>query len=72
MTMITNTGSQLSERVHGFVRRGFSPQFDMRAEEFRSEPIWQQFCDLGTELWLDSGDLDKIGEMWTREFSALR
>lgn len=71
MTMITNTGSQLSERVHEFVRRDFSPQFDMRAEEFRSEPIWQQFCDLGTEVWLDSGDLDKIGEMWTREFSAL-
>ncbi len=71
MTMITNAGSQLSERVREFVRRDFSPRFGERSEEFKAEPLWQRFGDLGTALWLDSGNRDQIADVWTREFSAL-
>ncbi|MBN1360449.1 MAG: transaldolase family protein [Sedimentisphaerales bacterium] len=71
MTTSTKAQSQLSQKVHDFVRQDFAPAFGRRQEEFESNPLWGQFRDLGTELWLDSGNFDDVGEIWTREFSAL-
>ena len=42
-----------------------------RRTEFESDALWQQFLDLGTELWLDSGNFEEVRSVWTREFSAL-
>lgn len=36
-----------------------------------SDPFWADLRDLGTELWLDTGDLEAASELWTAEFSAL-
>lgn len=71
MTTAIRAESRLSERVREFVLQDFSPRFGERRNEFQSEPVWRQFRDLGTELWLDSGNLDDVQSVWTREFSAL-
>jgi transaldolase len=70
-TATIRAGSQLSERVHDFVRRGFTPHYGRRKAEFASDDLWRQFLDLGTELWLDSGNIEEVRSVWTREFSAL-
>ncbi len=71
MKTIPKVDSQLSEQVREFVRRDFVPRFGLRTEAFRSNAKWKPFRDLGTELWLDSGNLDDIADVWTREFTGL-
>jgi transaldolase len=67
----TTTKSELHQNVHDLVTRDFSPHFDNRREEFGTNPIWARLRELGTELWLDSGSIDNIDKVWTREFTAL-
>jgi len=50
---------------------GFEPRYGERAEAFGTNPLWAQMKELGSELWLDTGDMDAAGTLWTREFSAL-
>jgi transaldolase len=69
-TTTIRAGSKLSEKVHDFVRSGFTPHYGRRAQ-FASDDLWKQFLDLGTELWLDSGNLEEVRTVWTREFAAL-
>lgn len=71
MTTTTKTNPKLSQQVHDFVRKDFSPQFGQRTESFPSDPRWKRFRELGTELWLDSGNFEAVGQIWTREFTAL-
>lgn len=54
-----------------FIKKGFSPHFDQLKTNFNGEPKWQKLQELGTKLWLDSGNIDEIEQVWTREFSAL-
>jgi transaldolase len=70
-TATIRAGSKLSEQVHDFVRRDFTPHFGRRQAEFASDELWKQFLDLGTQLWLDSGNFEEVRSVWTREFSAL-
>jgi transaldolase len=67
----TNTKSKLHQTIRDFVRKDFSPHFDGRDQEFETIPIWRHLRELGSELWLDSGSIDDIQEVWTKEFSAL-
>src|SRR3989442_171209 len=36
-----------------------------------SDPALAKLRSLGTELWLDTGNLSEARELWRREFSAL-
>lgn len=65
------TSLDSSQKVREFVREGFAPRFGRVREQFRTEPRWRRMAELGTELWLDTGDLDDAGGLWTREFNAL-
>ena len=38
---------------------------------FESNPAMSQFKKSGTELWLDTGDLEKAQSIWKSEFNAL-
>lgn len=67
----TGFGTELAERVAGFVREGFSPSFGQLGGRFGSLPLWRRLRELGTELWLDTGSIAEAEELWTREFSAL-
>jgi transaldolase len=42
-----------------------------KAGTFAKDPFWQGLRKLGTELWLDTGDLEAASALWTAEFSAL-
>ena len=70
-TTTISAGSKLSQQVHDFVTRDFAPRFGELENEFGSDPLWQRFRELGTELWLDSGNIDAVKTLWTREYSAL-
>ena len=37
----------------------------------RSDPALARLRELGTELWLDTGNLEEARSLWTREFTAL-
>lgn len=34
-------------------------------------PLWARLREVGTELWLDTGDIDEAARMWSQEFTAL-
>jgi transaldolase len=70
-TTTTKAGSKLSRQVHDFVTMEFTPRFGQPEAKFGSDDLWRRFRELGTELWLDSGNFDEVGQVWTREFSAL-
>ncbi|MBA3709530.1 MAG: transaldolase [Planctomycetes bacterium] len=59
----------LPSRVQAFVRDGI----DLSAPRPTAapSPFWQALRAVGSELWLDTGDLAAAGKLWTPEFSAL-
>lgn len=67
----TKKHSELYQTIHDFVRRDFSPNFKSKDNEHDTNPVWSRIRELGTELWLDSGNIEDIQDVWTREFSAL-
>ncbi|MFW6162297.1 MAG: transaldolase family protein [Planctomycetota bacterium] len=62
---------KLATAVAEFVRQGFEPHFDELGEQFGSNPLWQRLRELGSELWLDTGNVEDAHDLWTRQFSAL-
>jgi transaldolase len=70
-TTTISAGSELSRQVHEFVTRDFTAHYGELGEAFESDPLWRRFRELGTELWLDTGNLDAVQGLWTREYSAL-
>jgi transaldolase len=67
----TKTHSELYQTIHDFVKKDFSPNFKSKDNEHDTDPAWNRLRELGTELWLDSGNIEDIQDVWTREFSAL-
>src|SRR5512135_2900976 len=57
------------ERVRGFILE--KAQAMTTAVPRRADPFWKGLADLGTRLWLDTGDIDAAGKLWTDEFSGL-
>lgn len=39
--------------------------------QYPSDPFWKELKNTGTELWLDTGDIDAAGSLWCSEFSGL-
>ncbi len=37
----------------------------------RKDPFWQKLRAVGTELWLDTGDIDEASKAWSDEMTAL-
>lgn len=67
----TDTFLELYRTIHDFVKRDVSPNFKNKDNEHDTNPAWSRIRELGTELWLDSGNIEDIQHVWTREFSAL-
>ncbi len=46
---------------------------DLNEKRFngRKDPFWQSLRDTGTELWLDTGDIDEAEAIWSSEMGAL-
>jgi len=75
MTATTHGQSQLltdSDQVatvREFVKNGIDLESDRIATA--SDAFWMRLRQTGTELWLDTGNIDAAGRLWTAEFSAL-
>lgn len=63
--------SDLSRDIEDFVKGSFAPHFDRLKGSLKTEPVWGRLCELGSELWLDTGSIEDSQRLWTREFSAL-
>ncbi len=62
---------QLIQITRELVLEGFEPSYGRLTEEFPSRPMWQRMRELGSELWLDTGDIGAVAALWTGEFGAL-
>lgn len=43
----------------------------LQKHEFYQDPFWENLKSTGTELWLDTGDMEEAEKIWTREMTAL-
>lgn len=65
------TDSRWGKRIYEFLREKFHPHFWELESQFPSNDRWRKLSSLGTELWLDTGDMNAIDPLWTQEFCAL-
>lgn len=57
------------EAIRSFVRDGAGA--DDQPVEAAADPLWREFRAVGTELWLDTGDVDAASQRWCSEMTAL-
>jgi len=62
--------SSLAKSVAEFCTKQVTQAQQGRAS-FPSSPLWAAAAKTGTQLWLDTGDVDAAKELWVREFVAL-
>ncbi len=55
--------------IHNFVKEGIDLQ--RGRIEAESDPFWKALGLSGSELWLDTGDIEAATALWTEEFTAL-
>ncbi|MBN2481603.1 MAG: transaldolase family protein [Bacteroidales bacterium] len=60
-------GSALKEEIKSFVIKDIDESIVMA----RSDPFWRNLRDTGTEIWLDTGDIEDAGRLWSDEMTAL-
>lgn len=65
------TQSELEHQLRMFVKKDFSPRFNQLEGGFATDSRWEKLKRLGTQLWLDSGNIAEIEKFWTKEFSAV-
>jgi transaldolase len=62
--------SQLADDLQDFIRQDID--LATRPEAVRGEPVWQGLREQGgSELWLDTGDIQAIESLWNDQFSGL-
>ena len=69
--MTKNENGSLAETVHEFLLKGFTPHYGQPVGAVGTNSAWQAMRQAGSELWLDTGDIDEISSNWTREFTAV-
>src|SRR5665647_1743164 len=60
-------GKELSSTIRDFILSGIKES----PLESHSDPFWQNLKKTGTELWLDTGDIEEASKIWTSEMTAL-
>jgi transaldolase len=63
--------SAYAKRVAAFCLSDHRPPAPGLRETFPGDELWQSVRATGTALWLDTGDMDAIRKLWTREYEAL-
>ena len=58
------------QRVSEFIRKDFTPHFG-ELESFGTNRLWVLARQAGSELWLDTGNLVEIAQLWTDELTAV-
>ena len=59
--------ADLTSKISDFVWKNI----DEKQVHGIKDPFWESLCDTGTELWLDTGDMDEAEANWSAEMSAL-
>src|SRR6266545_4498520 len=63
--------SALARAVERFCLEDYRPPLPSVRQLFSTSPRWIAMVKAGSALWLDTGDIEAISKVWTREFSAL-
>ncbi len=58
---------KLRSTIRDFILSGINES----QSEFHPDPFWQNLKKTGTELWLDTGDIEEASKIWTSEMTAL-
>ncbi len=61
----------LEKQLRFLLRRDFEPRFNHPSGRYPSREKWQKLKTLGTRLWVDSGNIEQIKQVWTKEFDGL-
>lgn len=69
--MTRRSSDPFAEPLAELVLENFTPHFGRLKDRFPSQPAWQELAATGSELWLDSGDIEAVGRLWCRQFSAV-
>jgi len=59
----------LSETVHRIAFQDIRP--DKPSNQYQSDPLLARLKELGSELWIDTGDLELAQSIWKTELTAL-
>ena len=59
--------ADLNTRISDFVWQNLNEKH----VKGKNDPFWESLRETGTELWLDTGDVDEAEANWTAEMSAL-
>ncbi len=59
--------NSLSEKIKSFITEGV----DESPVDARPDSFWKNLKAVGTELWLDTGDMEEAERIWTAEMTAL-
>ncbi len=59
--------SSLRDKVRAFIVEGV----DEIPVDAKPDPFWRKLKATGTELWLDTGDMEEAEKIWSAEMSAL-
>jgi transaldolase len=65
---MSTIASETVEKIKSLVLEGMDLSQSSAAE---SDPFWKSLKEAGTEIWLDTGDIDAASELWSSEMSAL-
>lgn len=60
-------GSTYNEKLTAFINEGIED----KPVALKHDPFWQSLRSTGTELWLDTGDMEEAEANWTAEMTAL-
>ncbi len=64
---MTTIGQKLDEVIHGLAHE----EIEGRRPAFKSHPLLAKLQAMGSELWVDTGDLEKARSIWKKELEAL-
>ncbi len=59
--------ADLNTRISDYIWKNL----DERRFVAKSDPFWESLRNIGTELWLDTGDIEEAESNWSSEMSAL-
>lgn len=69
--MTTLQSDTVADRVHAYLADELDRRFEESLFDAQPDVPWQRMREAGSELWLDTGDMDEAATLWTAEFSAL-
>jgi len=59
--------NELKQKIREFITRDINEE----PVKAKADKFWQNLRNTGTELWLDTGDMEEAEKIWTAEMTAL-